>query len=132
MRIPRRQRPGHSRVVSATRWRPPTPPSPATTSQPLVDGLALDGQDRVLILADSANGLSLSLPMEQWFSIPPTMTATLLRPPAGEWVRLACRTYLADDGVGLAHADLFDPGGLIGEVAQPLLVQKRQPGNGVT
>jgi hypothetical protein len=96
---------------------------------PLVDGVALTGQDRALILADSANGLSLSLPLEQWFSIPPTMTATLLRPPAGEWVHLACRTYLADDGVGLAHADLFDPDGLIGEVAQPLLVQKRTPEN---
>ena len=94
---------------------------------PLVDGVALTGQDRALILADSANGLSLSLPLEQWFSIPPTMTATLLRPPAGEWVHLACRTYLADNGVGLADADLFDPDGLIGEVAQPLLVQKRKP-----
>ena len=61
---------------------------------PLVDGVALTGQDRVLIAADSANGLSLSLPLKQWFSIPPTMTATLLRPPTGEWVHLACRTYL--------------------------------------
>ena len=94
---------------------------------PLVDGLELTGQDRVLITADSANGLSLTLPLEQWLSIPPTMTATLLRPPAGEWVHLACHTYLADDGVGLAHADLFDADGLIGEVAQPLLVHKRQP-----
>jgi hypothetical protein len=31
---------------------------------PLVDGVALTGQDRALILADSANGLSLSLPPE--------------------------------------------------------------------
>jgi hypothetical protein len=96
---------------------------------PLVAGLALTGQDRVLIAADSANGLSLSLPLERWFSIPPSMTATLLRPPAGEWVHLACRTHLTDDGLGLAHADLFDPDGFIGEVAQPLLVQRRQPYN---
>jgi acyl-CoA thioesterase len=58
------------------------------------------------------------------------MTATLLRPPAGEWVHLACRTYLAGDGVGLARAGLFDPDGLIGEVAQPLLVQQRYPDSG--
>jgi hypothetical protein len=94
---------------------------------PLVAGRPLTGQDRVLIAADSANGLSMSLPIEQWFSIPPTLTATLLRPPAGEWVHLACRTHLTDDGIGLAHADLFDAGGFIGEVAQPLLVQKREP-----
>ena len=99
---------------------------------PLVDGVALTGQDRVLIAADSANGLSLSLPLKQWFSIPPTMTVTLLRPPTGAWVHLACRTYLTDDGVGLAHADLFDPDGFIGEVAQPLVVQKRKPDNGVS
>jgi hypothetical protein len=92
---------------------------------PLIEGETLTGQDRVLIAADSANGLSLSLPMEQWFSIPPTMTMTLLRPPEGEWVHMACRTHLTDDGVGLAHADLFDEDGFVGEVAQPLLVQRR-------
>ncbi len=94
---------------------------------PLVDGVALTSQDRVLIAADSANGLSLSLPLEQWLSIPPTMTTTLLRQPAGEWVHLASRTHLTDDGVGLAHADLFDTDGFIGEVAQALLVQRREP-----
>ena len=103
-----------------------TPP-PASGAQSSCKRLALDGQDRVLFLADSANGLSLSLPMEQWFSIPPTMTVTLLRPPAGVWVHLACRTHLTDDGVGLAHANLFDTRGFIGEVARPLLVQKREP-----
>lgn len=49
-----------------------------------------------------------------------------LSPPAGEWVHLACRTHLTDDGVGLAHADMFDPAGFVGEVAQPLLVQRRK------
>jgi Acyl-CoA thioesterase C-terminal domain/Acyl-CoA thioesterase N-terminal domain len=93
---------------------------------PLIEGVALTGQDRVLIAADSANGLSLSLPMEQWFSIPPTMTTTVLRPPTGEWVHMACRTHLTADGVGLAHADMFDTTGLVGEVTQTLLVQRRE------
>ena len=93
---------------------------------PLIEGEALTGQDRVLIAADSANGLSLSLPMDQWLSIPPTMTATLLRPPQGEWVYMACRTHITVDGVGLTHADLLDPQGFVGEVAQPLLVQRRE------
>jgi hypothetical protein len=110
---------GFDRLGAADVW--------ARVRLPLVDGVPLTGQDRMLITADSANGLSLSLPLQQWFSIPPAMTATLLRPPAGEWVHLACRTHLSDDGIGLAHADLSDPGGLIGEVAQPLLVQKRKP-----
>ena len=93
---------------------------------PLDQGLALTVQDRVLIAADSANGLSLWLPLERWFSIPPTMTATLLRSPVDEWVHLACRTHLVGDGIGLAHADVLDKQGFIGEVAQPLLVQRRE------
>lgn len=92
---------------------------------PLVADQPLSGLARGLIVADSANGLSALLPMAQWLSIPPTMTTTLLREPAGEWTHLACRTTLADDGIGLAHADLSDHDGLVGEVAQPLLIRPR-------
>ncbi|MGK5684967.1 thioesterase family protein [Actinoplanes sp. URMC 104] len=92
---------------------------------PLVDGEPISGQDRALIVADSANGLSAVLPMREWLSIPPTMTTTLLRPAAGEWVHLACRTQLSDDGLGLASGELFDLDGAIGQVAQPLLVRAR-------
>ena len=53
------------------------------------------------------------------------MTATLLREPVGEWVYMACRTALSDDGLGLAEAVLSDHSGRIGQVAQPLLVRER-------
>jgi hypothetical protein len=92
---------------------------------PLVADEPLTGQARALIVADSANGLSALLPMAQWLSIPPGMTTTLLREPVGEWTHLACRTDLADDGIGLAHGELSDRDGLIGEVSQPLLVRAR-------
>jgi hypothetical protein len=92
---------------------------------PLLNGVPLTGQDRALIVADSANGLSAVLPLDKWLSIPPTMTTTLLREPVGEWVHLACRTVLADDGLGLATAALHDPDGEVGEVAQPLVVRAR-------
>ena len=91
----------------------------------LVDGDEITGQDRALIVADSANGLSAELPMTDWLSIPPTMTTTLLRAPEGDWVHLACHTQLTGDGLGLAHGDLSDPAGLVGEVSQPLLVRQR-------
>jgi Thioesterase-like superfamily len=92
---------------------------------PLIDGEEIHGRDRTLIVADSANGLSAVLPMDKWMSIPPTMTTTLLRPPAGEWVHLACRTELSGDGLGLATADLHDETGALGQVAQPLVVRAR-------
>ncbi|GII04046.1 thioesterase family protein [Planobispora takensis] len=92
---------------------------------PLVAGQPLTGLARTLIVADSANGLSLALPPEHWLSIPPTMTTTLLRPPTGDWVHMDCDTHLSDDGLGLARATLLDPGGYVGEVTQPLLVRRR-------
>ena len=92
---------------------------------PLVDGEELTGTARALIVADSANGLSAALPMDEWLSIPPGMTTTLLRPPDAEWVHLAARTDLTADGLGLAHGTLSDERGRLGVVSQPLLVRAR-------
>jgi hypothetical protein len=92
---------------------------------PLIEGVPMDGQDRAIVVADSANGLSAVLPMDKWLSIPPTMTTTLLRPAGGEWVHMACRTILSEDGLGLTEGDLFDSAGKIGQVSQPLLVRER-------
>jgi hypothetical protein len=92
---------------------------------PLIDGVELEGQDRALIVADSANGLSAVLPMDKWLSIPPVMTTTLLRHPDGEWVHLACATELSDDGLGLTRGVLSDKHGKVGEVSQPLVIRQR-------
>ncbi|MEV0404556.1 thioesterase family protein [Actinoallomurus sp. NPDC050550] len=92
---------------------------------PLIAGRKLTGLTRTLIVADSANGLSATLPFDQWLSIPPTMTTTLLRHPDGEWVHMDCRTHLGDDGLGLTQAALSDPDGRLGDVAQPLLIRRR-------
>jgi len=94
-------------------------------TMPLLDDEEITGLSRALLVADSANGLSAVLPLDKWLSIPPAMTTTLVRPAEGVWVHLDCRTELADDGIGLAHGDLYDAGGLIGQVAQPLLVRQR-------
>nr|WP_296066282.1 thioesterase family protein [uncultured Actinoplanes sp.] len=93
--------------------------------RPLIEGEELDGTSRALIVADSANGLSAELPMDKWLSIPPTMTTTLLRPATGEWVHIASRTILSDDGLGMATAVLGDDQGEIGQVTQPLVVRTR-------
>lgn len=92
---------------------------------PLIDGRPLRGLHRALLVADSANGVSAELPLSQWFSIPPTMSTTLLRHPEGEWVNLAARTRFAPDGLGITQADLADASGWLGAVDQPLLVAAR-------
>jgi Thioesterase-like superfamily len=93
--------------------------------RPLIAGEPITPLARTLVAADSANGLSSTLPIADWWSIPPGMTTTLMRPPAGEWVHLSCHTRLAGDGIGIAHADLHDEHGFLGEVAQPLLIARR-------
>ncbi|GAA0475448.1 hypothetical protein Ade02nite_41580 [Paractinoplanes deccanensis] len=91
----------------------------------LIDGEQLTGRDRALIIADSANGISAVLPLDKWLSIPPTMSTALLREPVDEWVHLSCRTALSDDGLGLCTGELYDRGGALGQVTQPLVVRAR-------
>jgi hypothetical protein len=66
---------------------------------PLVAGEPITPLQRVLVVADSANGISGVLPSDRWLFVPPGVTVTDHRPPAGSWVHLAATTTLAGDGV---------------------------------
>ena len=90
--------------------------------QPLVAGRAVTGLERAIVVADSANGLSNELPINEWLFIPPTMTFTALRAPVGDWVYVDARSTLAVDGLGLSSASIGDADGLCATVAQPLLI----------
>jgi acyl-CoA thioesterase len=50
------------------------------------------------------------------------VTITLHRYPVGDWVLLAARSDLADDGLGSTSGTLSDESGPLGTVTQPLLV----------
>jgi hypothetical protein len=91
---------------------------------PLMDGEPLTGMQRMLILADAANGISCELAFGTWMFIPPGITATILREPVGEWVHLAARTTLGADGIGLCHGHVADEHGGVGTVSQPLLISR--------
>jgi hypothetical protein len=92
---------------------------------PLIAGEEITGVERALVVADAANGLSAVLDLTEWLSIPPGMTTTMLRPAEGEWVRLACRSEVTADGLGLCTGTLSDESGTVGAVSQPLLVRSR-------
>ncbi|WP_153503338.1 thioesterase family protein [Cumulibacter manganitolerans] len=89
---------------------------------PLVASRETSGLERLIVVADSANGLSNELPLGDWLFIPPTLTVTALRAPVGEWVFVDATTTLSADGLGLSTAQLADSQGLCGTAAQPLLV----------
>ncbi|MDI5970669.1 thioesterase family protein [Streptomyces sp. SL13] len=92
---------------------------------PLIAGTAMTGLQRALVVADSANGISLSLPLDRFLSMPTSLNVGFLRHPAGPWVHMDARTDFSGDGVGLTRAELADESGLLAVVSQPLLIAAR-------
>ena len=91
---------------------------------PLIPGEPPSPLSRVLIAADSGNGVSAALDFRTWRFINPDLTVYLLRYPAGEWVALEASTAAAD-GIGLADTTLHDEQGPIGRSAQALFIDRR-------
>jgi hypothetical protein len=79
---------------------------------------------RVLVAADSGNGVSAALDFRRWRFINADLSVYLFRPPAGEWVALEATTTAAA-GIGLADTTLHDEEGPIGRSVQALFVDRR-------
>ena len=105
-------------------WRQP---GPATvwmrTRVPIVAGEEPTPLERLLIAADSGNGVSAALDWRTHLFINTELTVHLMRPLAGEWACLDAVTRV--DGLGLAETTLWDERGRIGRAAQTLLVRAR-------
>lgn len=104
-------------------------PGPATVwmrmRQPLVEGEETTPLQRVLVAADSGNGVSAALDVGRFLFINTDLSVHLLRMPVGDWVCLQARTYPEPNGVGLADTALYDERGRVGRAAQTLLVRAR-------
>ena len=92
---------------------------------PLVDGEEPSPLQRVLVAADSGNGVSATLDWATHLFINVDLTVHLHRMPAGEWVCLDAITIPEPTGVGLADTALSDERGPIGRALQTLLVRRR-------
>jgi hypothetical protein len=92
---------------------------------PLVEGEEPTPTQRVLVTADSGNGVSGVLPLAGWLYVNTELTVHLLRPPVGEWVCLDAVTEIGPTGGGVAASTLSDAAGPVGRGAQALLVRPR-------
>jgi hypothetical protein len=105
-------------------------PGPATVwmrmRMPLIAGEQPTPLQRVLVAADSGNGVSAALDWRRYLFINTDLSVHLLRPPDGEWVCLDAVTHV--DGLGLTDTALWDERGRIGRAAQTLLVRPRPIG----
>ena len=93
---------------------------------PLVDGEPFSPLCRVLVAADSGNGISNVLDFREHVFIIPDLTVHLSRYPVGDWVCLQASTSIEAEGIGLADTALFDQQGRIGRGVQSLFVNPRQ------
>jgi hypothetical protein len=96
---------------------------------PLVAGEPVSPLARVLIAADSGNGVSSALDFRRWIFINPDLTVYLHRYPAGEWVCLEAETTVSPRGVGLATSTLYDLQGALGRGLQSLFIAERAGGS---
>jgi hypothetical protein len=94
--------------------------------QPLVAGEPVSPLARVLVAADSGNGVSAALDYREHLFINTELTVHLVREPAGEWVHLDAVTRVGPHGVGLSETVLHDESGRLGRAAQTLLVRRRR------
>ncbi len=92
---------------------------------PLLPDGVLDPLARILLIVDSANGVSGVLPFAEWLFVPPTLSLALQRHAAGEWVCLDAATTLGPDGLGVTTFTLADRFGYLGGGTQALLVERR-------
>lgn len=92
---------------------------------PLLVDEAPSPLQRVLVAADSGNGVSLALDTRRWTFVNPDLTVHLHRLPDGEWVGLDATTVAWPNGLGLAESALHDPRGPIGRALQNLVVERR-------
>jgi hypothetical protein len=92
---------------------------------PLVRGEPMTPLERLLVMLDSANGVSAELDLQTWTFVPVDQTVVLHRHPEGEWVGMAARTTLGPDGIGLTHTRVFDQRGVIGRSLHTLFVARR-------
>lgn len=93
-------------------------------------GELVSGEDpsplvRVAAAADFANGVSWSLPLDDWLFVNTDLTIHLHREPEGDWIGLDARTSISEAGVGVASATLHDERGPVGLCAQSLFVERR-------
>ncbi len=104
---------------------PARPRSGCARAIPVIAGEEISPLGRVLVVADSGNGVSATLDWRRFLFINVDLSVHLHRLPAGEWVCLDAVTLPQPDGIGLADTLLLDERGPIGRAAQTLLVAAR-------
>jgi hypothetical protein len=91
----------------------------------ITDAATISPLQRVLVAADSGNGISARFDPTRWLFVNVELSVHLRDHPATAWVGLDAMTRWGPDGIGLATSTLHGEQGAIGVAAQSLLVEPR-------
>jgi acyl-Coa thioesterase superfamily protein/acyl-CoA thioesterase superfamily protein len=91
----------------------------------LVAGEALTPLQRVMVAADSGNGVAISLDPARFTFVNADLTVTIEREPEGDWVCLDAATRSHSNGSGLTETLLWDGRGVVGRGLQTLVIEPR-------
>jgi hypothetical protein len=123
---------GYGLAVDARRVRGGLGQNPTTvwirSRVPLVAGEATSPLQRVMIAADSGNGIAIALDPRRTTFLNADLTVAVHRPPVDEWVCVDSSTTPEPSGIGLTASRLLDRQGPIGMALQSLVVEAREGG----
>jgi hypothetical protein len=92
---------------------------------PLIAGEEPTPLQRLLVAADSGNGVSATLDFGRFVFINVDLSVHLHRLPVGEWICLDAVTLPEPNGMGLSDTLLWDERGRVGRATQTLLIGER-------
>ena len=92
---------------------------------PLIENHETDPLDALMLMIDSANGISAELDILNWSFVPVDISVGMYRLPEGPWVGMDARTVMGNDGIGQTTTDIFDTRGKIGQSIHTLFIRPR-------
>jgi len=92
---------------------------------PLLENQEMDGLDALVLMIDSANGISAELDFKKWTYVPVDLTVGIFRQPEGPWMGMDARTVIGNDGNGQTTTVAFDSKGTVGHSLHTLFIRPR-------
>ena len=90
---------------------------------PLIEGREITGLESLILMIDSANGVSSELDIREWSFVPVDLSVGIYRLPQGPWVGMSARSVVEPNGIGQTMAKAFDREGALGHSMQTLFVR---------
>ncbi|SEM43857.1 Thioesterase-like superfamily protein [Syntrophus gentianae] len=124
---------GNFPYVNALEWRfarggfDALGPATVWTRQriPLIENHEIDGLEALVLMIDSANGISAELDFQKWTYVPVDLTLGIYRQPEGPWFGMDARTVIGNDGSGQTTTVAFDSKGKVGHSLHTLFIRPR-------